>query len=628
MMSADSDLFGMRCEKGIVIFREGEDGETMYIIQSGAVEISRDKHGKKVVLALLEEGDFFGEMALIDRHIRSATATAVSPCRLLAFTRSSIMERIRQDPGVVMHLLTTLCRRITDTNHRLLSLVQGGETLRAFIASKGATLPIAGGDEDSESFVGTPDVFAPSGQDAHPASPSPLPMRTVDLNIPREFCITVDKGYPIFRQGDPGNAMFIIVEGGVEISQGPTDERNVIALLGPGDFFGETALITDQTRTAHAYATETTSLYVIPKDNFLEQLKTKPELALYILQGLIIRLRGLLSCLDDPTKSVSIVPSFPPPLRKKGRIKTALVSLATCGGCAAVILEDQEKLSALLAHVDISYCPMLIDAEELGDVDVAVVDGVVRVKEDEEKIREVRHKSRYLVAWGTCAAFGGIPAHANQRELEELIEESYGHAKDPFAYYLSGSRGVDSATFQEQESELQLLRRARKLDDFVRVDYYIPGCPPAAGLLNQLVAELRGEEQAERPKSIVCGECSRKPVKTTVEHFLLFPRPDWDVRHCFTSLGSVCLGFITKGGCGAVCPRGGLPCWGCRGPSETILKRMDEGLSFDECMVGAFVSRHRHIEDQITFAMKLFRKHANSPTQFNRHATNDRTRIR
>lgn len=540
MMSTDSDLFGMRCEKGTVIFREGEDGDTMYIIQSGAVEISRDKHGKKVVLALLEEGDFFGEMALIDRHIRSATATAVSPCRLLTFTRSSIMERIRQDPGVVMHLLSTLCRRITDTNHRLLSLVQSGETLRAFIASKGATLPIAGGDEDdSESFVGTPDVFAPSSHDTHPASPSPLPMRTVDLSIPREFCITVAKGYPIFRQGEPGNAMFIIVEGGVEISQGPTDERNVIALLGPGDFFGETALITDQPRTAHAYATETTSLYVIPKDNFLEQLKTKPELALYILQGLIIRLRGLLSCLDDPTKSVSIVPSFPPPLRKKSRIKTALVSLATCGGCAAVILEDQEKLSALLAHVDISYCPMLIDAEELGYVDVAVVDGVVRVKEDEEKVREVRHKSRYLVAWGTCAAFGGIPAYANQQELEELIEESYGHAKDPFAYYLSGSRGVDSGTFQEQESELQLLRRARKLDDFVRVDYYIPGCPPAAGLLNQLVAELRGEEQTERPKSIVCGECSRKPFKSTVEHFRLFPRPDWDVRHCFTSLGSV-----------------------------------------------------------------------------------------
>lgn len=628
-MSSESGLFGMRCEKGTVIFREGEDGETMYIIQSGAVEISRDKRGEKAVLAILEEGDFFGEMALVDRHVRSATATAVSPCRLLACTRSSIMERIRRDPGVVMHLLSTLCRRIADTNRRILSLVRGNETLRAFVASKGAPLPIAEGDEgDSDSSVAAPDIFAPSTRDTHAAFPSPLPMRTIDLGIPRELCIRVDEGSPIFHRGDPGNAMFITIEGGVEISQGPADDRSVIALLSPGEFFGETALVTDQPRTAHAYATETTSLYVIPKDNFSEQLETKPELGLYILQGLIIRLRGLLSFLDDPTKSVSIIRSLPPPLRKESRIKTAIVSLSTCGGCAAILLENREKLSALLTHIDISYCPMLIDAEVLGEVDLAVVDGVVRVKEDEEKVREVRHKSTYLVAWGTCAAFGGIPAYANQQELEEIVEESYGQAKDPFAYYLSGSRGVDMSTYQELEGALQLLRRARKLDDFVRVDCYIPGCPPAAGLLDQLVAELRGEEQTGRPKSIVCGECSRKPVKSTAENFWMFPRPDWDVRHCFTSFGSACLGFITKGGCGAVCPRGGLPCWGCRGPSETVLKRMEEGLSFDECMVGGFVSRHRHIEDQITFVMKLFRKHANSPTRFNRYVTNDRTRIR
>jgi F420-non-reducing hydrogenase small subunit len=368
---------------------------------------------------------------------------------------------------------------------------------------------------------------------------------------------------------------------------------------------------------------------VIPKNEFLEQIRTRPELALYILQGLIIRLRGLLSVMSDPTKAVStMMQSFPPPLKKKSLIRTAIVSLSTCGGCAAVLLEDQEKLAHLLERINISYCPMLIDEEELGDVDVAVVDGVVRVKEDEEKIREVRHKCRYLVAWGTCAAFGGIPAYANQYELEELLEESYGHAKDPFAYYLSGSRGVDHATYQEQEKELQLLRRARKLDDFVRVDYYIPGCPPNAGLLNRLVGELTGDGQVEKPKSIVCGECSRKPVKTKVETFYMFPRPDWDAQQCFTSLGAACIGFMTKGGCGAVCPHGGLPCWGCRGPSETIFKKMEEGNSFEESMVDAFISRNRHLEDQIRPVMKLFRRHANSSAEFNRYITNDRSRIR
>lgn len=628
-MSQGEDLFGISCNKGEVIFSQGDQGDTMYIIQSGTVEISQDKNGKKVVLALLEKGDFFGEMALIDKHLRSATATAISRSRLLAFTRMSIMERIRQDPGVVLHLLTTLCHRITQTNHRLLTMVQGDEVLRSFVESKGKILP-----EPAETDVGfgpssVAETPSQSSADAQSADQQEIPKHTVELNIDREYCITVENGRAIFHQGDPGNSMFVIVEGGVEISQGPEDDRNVIAQLGPDDFFGETAIITDQPRTAHAYASGTAFLYAIPKDNFLEQIRTKPELALYILQGLIIRLRGLLSAMSDPTKAVATaVQAFPRPLKKKSLISTALVSLSTCGGCAAVLLEDQEELTRLLEKVHISYCPMLIDKEELGEVDVAVVDGVVRVKEDEEKIREVRHKCRYLVAWGTCAALGGIPAYANQYELEELLEESYGHAKDPFAYYLSGSRGVDRATYQEQEKELQLLRRARKLDDFVRVDYYVPGCPPNAGLLNLLVSELRGDGQAEKPKSIVCGECSRKHVKTTVEHFSMFPRPDWEVQHCFTSLGSACLGFMTKGGCGAVCPRGGLPCWGCRGPSEAAFKKMDEGSSFEEFMVDAFIGRHRHLEDQIRLVMKLFRKHANSPAQFSRHSTNDRSRIR
>jgi coenzyme F420-reducing hydrogenase gamma subunit len=85
---------------------------------------------------------------------------------------------------------------------------------------------------------------------------------------------------------------------------------------------------------------------------------------------------------------------------------------------------------------------------------------------------------------------------------------------------------------------------------------------------------------------------------------------------------------MTKGGCGAVCPRGGLPCWGCRGPSETAFKKMEEGNSFEEYMVDSFISRHRHLEDQVRSVMKLFRKHANSSVKFNRYITSDRSRIR
>jgi len=271
---------------------------------------------------------------------------------------------------------------------------------------------------------------------------------------------------------------------------------------------------------------------------------------------------------------------------------------------------------------------MLIDKGEIGEVEIAIVDGLVRVKEDEEKVIEARHKSRYLIAWGTCAAFGGIPAYANLYELEDLIKESYGYAKDAFAYYLSGTRGIDWATYQEQEKELKLLRRASKLDEFVRVDYYLPGCPPRVNLLVQLLNELKGEGDIVKLRPIVCSECNRKPVKGTKDYFWVSPRPTWDPYQCFTSRGAICMGFITKGGCGAVCPQGGLPCWGCRGPSDNVFKKIENGNSFEEFMLNSLINRHQNLESQIKSVMRIFRKRGFNSLKFNRNFILDRSRIR
>jgi F420-non-reducing hydrogenase small subunit len=605
----------------------------MYVIQSGAVEISQSQNGAKAVLALLERGGFFGEMALIDNHPRTASATAISRCRLLPLTRASLTERIRRDPGVVVHLLKTLCERINDTNLTLKTKVQNDERLRFILESRRRETDGAGrqavGSQTVEQDGMFPDKQAISRpvEKASAAQDSALPM--VTLSIDREECSSLKAGETIFDQGDPGNSMFIIIQGEVEISQGADPDKYVLASLGPGDFFGETAVITEQQRTARASASKQTLLLPINRDDFLERIQREPELALYILQGLIIRLRKMLTVLTSPEKSVSsMINNLPPLLRKRSRVRTAIISLSTCGGCAATFIEDQASLISLLEKVKISYCPMLIDKAEIGDVEVALVDGTVRVKEDEEKLIEARRKSRYLLAWGTCASFGGIPAFANQYELEDLIKESFGQTKDAFAYYLSGTRGIDRATYQEQESELRLLRRASKLDEFVRVDYYLPGCPPRVDILVQFLNELKGEGEVSKPKTIVCSECSRKHVKIPTDYFWISPRPQWDSSHCFTSRGSICMGFITKGGCGAVCPRGGLPCWGCRGPSESALKKMQDGNSFDEFILNSLINRHQHLEDQIKSVIRIFRKHGNSSLKFNRNFVLDRSRIR
>ncbi len=630
-MIQGEEIFGIIYEKGAVVFHQGDPGDVMYIIQSGAVEVSRIQGEQKVVFALLEQGDFFGEMALIDRRPRSATVTTISRSRLLPLTRDSLMDRMRSDPGVVLHLLRTLSQRIGQSSRLLRTMVQGDEAMLSI--SEG------GQEENAEKFKHSDVENSEKTKILSTRETSVLKeslissvqekivLKAMHFCENQERCFRFKAGETIFQQGDLGDSMYIIVEGEVEISQRSDNDRYVLARLRPGEFFGEIAIITTQPRTATAISTKDTLLLPIQQEEFFNRIKVEPDLGLYILQVLIIRLRMLLSAMEFPEKtSDELIRSFPPPLKKEGLVKVAFISLSSCGGCPAVLLEDQEELIRLLEKVNISFCPLLIDECKIGKVEVAIVDGAVRVKEDEEKLIDVRRKSRYLLAWGTCASLGGIPAFANQYELEELIEESYGQAQDPFAYYLSGTLSVDRGTYQERE--LKLLRRAGKLDDFVRVDYYLPGCPPKVNFLIQFISELKGEGQIIKTKPIVCAECSRKRLKMEVDYFRVFPRPEWTPNHCFISQGAICMGFMTKGGCGAICPRGGLPCWGCRGPSETALKKLDEGNSFEESILTSLVSHFKQIEDQIKSVMRIARKQGNSSLIFYQNFFFNRSRIR
>jgi F420-non-reducing hydrogenase small subunit len=229
-----------------------------------------------------------------------------------------------------------------------------------------------------------------------------------------------------------------------------------------------------------------------------------------------------------------------------------------------------------------------------------------------------------LVAWGTCASFGGIPAHANRYELEELIEETYGHTADAYAHYLSGRGGVGRATYQEEG--IALLRKAYEVDDIVRVDYYVPGCPPQAGFLLQLLSELTGQS-LKGAKPVVCAECGRKPTKAAVASLEATPRQD-DRETCFHSQGVLCMGVLTKGGCGAICTRSGLPCWGCRGPAKTALKKMAGGDSYEEVVVDRLARRCRMEDDQVRPAVKRLRMQGHSLFDFERNFLSSLSRIR
>jgi F420-non-reducing hydrogenase small subunit len=610
-MSDQEDLYGIVFEPGAVIFRQGEPGETLYLIQSGAIAYSYRQGDTETVLTVLEKGDFFGEMALFGQERRPATAKATRRTRLLPLTHDSLLARVQEDPGVALHLLRGLLLRIQHGDRQVQQAVENNETLRQALAEQEEAWPPPDCAEQAQHWT----VDTPGGVSIG---------ELAALWVVEQESIWFEPGQSIYSQGDPSDAMYVILNGSVELGLGIGKDRYVLFRLNPGDFFGESGVITDRPRTNSATAVDRTRVMPIARQEFAERIKERPELALFILRALSLRLQNLGVILADPRASVEAVRQcWRPLLRKQERIKLAMVSLSTCAGCPAVFL-DQEGLDQVLEVADIVYCPMLLDQEQIPQVDVALIDGVVRLQEDVEKLQEVRMKSRFVIAWGTCACYGGIPAQANQYELEDVIQETYGHTSDAYAYYLSGMGGVAQTTYQEEG--IALLRKANRLDDIVRVDYYVPGCPPIPELLLQLYGELTGQS-LKRVKPIVCAECSRKPTKSAVTSLEAFPRQD-DGRTCLHSLGVLCMGFFTKGGCGAVCTRNGLPCWGCRGPAKTALKGMGDGASFEEVVVSGLARRCRLEETQLKPALRRLRRQGHSLFDFEQNSMSSLSRIR
>jgi len=104
---------------GDIIVREGETGDCMFEIQEGKVEVIGQKQGKDVRLAVLGKGDFFGEMAIFEREVRSATVRAVGKVRALTIDKRTLLRRISEDPTLAFRLLEKLSRRIREMDKEI-----------------------------------------------------------------------------------------------------------------------------------------------------------------------------------------------------------------------------------------------------------------------------------------------------------------------------------------------------------------------------------------------------------------------------------------------------------------------------------------------------------------------------
>jgi CRP-like cAMP-binding protein len=126
-----------KLEPGEVLFDEGERGEVMYLIREGKIKITKGSGSDEKVLAVLKEGDFFGEMAIIDGSPRSAGASAASPVSLLVIDKETFKSKIRENP-LIEYVLETLSRRLrtTDEQIRLLTIKSEERRIVAYIITK------------------------------------------------------------------------------------------------------------------------------------------------------------------------------------------------------------------------------------------------------------------------------------------------------------------------------------------------------------------------------------------------------------------------------------------------------------------------------------------------------------
>jgi F420-non-reducing hydrogenase small subunit len=267
-----------------------------------------------------------------------------------------------------------------------------------------------------------------------------------------------------------------------------------------------------------------------------------------------------------------------------GRPRIAFYWNASCGGCEEAVIDLGEGLSALLAKVDVVLWPVALDyrkrdVEALpdGSIDVAFVNGAVRLTEQDEWAQLLRRKARILVAFGACAHLGGVVGLGNLSEREEILDAAYRLPRS-----VSNPGGpVPGQPVKAGPHELTLpvlLSRTLPLGEVVEVDYVIPGCPPTPALLAEAAERLLSGDLPPRgavlaPNASLCDACPRKdsrPERIELASLRRLATSAIDPALCFLAQGLVCLGPGTRQGCQPGCLEAGMPCRGCFGPLDGV----------------------------------------------------------
>ncbi|MHA1791943.1 MAG: hypothetical protein ACTSVI_04810 [Promethearchaeota archaeon] len=231
-------------------------------------------------------------------------------------------------------------------------------------------------------------------------------------------------------------------------------------------------------------------------------------------------------------------------------ISVAFYQCSSCWGCHQSLLNLHLGLLPVFPELDIKYWPAVVDFKfsdlegyEDGSIDVGFVEGMLRTEHDVHGAKVMRKKCKILIAFGACACYGGVKGLANQFSREELLKRKFEEAE---------SVAEPNDMLNNRDPDLTpITESVVNLDKVVKIDAYIPGCPPKKENILGAVSFLIKKSPENMDKSTnVCATCQASP--------------------CLLEQGKLCWGSITAGGCGLMCPNSGDSCVGCFGSTDNI----------------------------------------------------------
>lgn len=241
----------------------------------------------------------------------------------------------------------------------------------------------------------------------------------------------------------------------------------------------------------------------------------------------------------------------------RARISTEWLS--GCSGCHVAVVDLHEKILNLVEDVEFVRVPVLMDEKGYPKAEVGLVEGAVRSEHDRQALLALRASVDTLVAFGSCAVYGGPSGLGWLYPQREVMEAAF------IGPPTSSGEGLPPGNPPRLEASVV------PIDEVVEVDLYLPGCPPHPSFIAACVKKLLTGSAPELSAKPVCASCERSMSKRPGTPLQRGAMTAPDSGLCFLSQGVVCLGSVTLNRCLAPCPAMGVACTGCGGPSLDLI---------------------------------------------------------